>query len=294
MTSLISRLFSYLTLALMWLLHWLPLRVTRMLGALLGILLYLAIPERRQIVMTNLRLCFPQQDDSWRRSITRRHFIGFACSTLDRAYFWWSSERRLNRLIRINGREHLKDAAGTPTILLAPHFIGLDAAGVLISTMTRGVSIYSRLKNPVFDAQFYAGRMRFNDPLLLSRQDGVRRVLKALKDGYTFFYLPDMDFGAKDAVFVPFFGVPAATITGVSRLAKLSRANVVPCITQMTQYGYDITLMPAWKDFPGESLEADTRRMNALIEAEVMKMPEQYLWSHKRFKTRPPGEKGVY
>ena len=294
MTSLLSRLLSHLTLALMWLLHWLPLRVTRAIGAMLGIALYLAIPSRRRIVMTNLRLCFPQRDESWRHSVTRRHFIAFACSTLDRAYFWWSPRQSLERLIRLNGREHLRDSAGTPTILLVPHFIGLDAAGVVVSMATPAISVYSRLKNPVFDAQFHAGRMRFNQPLLLSRQDGMRRALKALREGYPFFYLPDMDFGAKDAVFVPFFGVPTATITGVSRLAKLSRARVVPCIARMTKDGYDITLMPPWNDYPGESLEADTRRMNAFIEAEVVKMPEQYLWSHKRFKTRPPGEKGVY
>ena len=294
MTSLLSRFLSHLALALMWLLHWLPLRVTRACGAALGILLYLAIPQRRRIVMTNLRLCFPQQDESWRRSVTRRHFIDFACTTLDRAYFWWSSRSRLERLIRLNGREYLRDSAGTPTILLVPHFVGLDAAGVVVSMATPAISVYSRLKNPHFDARILAGRRRFNEPLLLSRQDGMRRVLKALKEGYPFFYLPDMDFGAKDAVFVPFFGVPAATITGVTRLARLSRARIVPCVARMTGDGYDITLMPPWDDYPGESLEADTCRMNNFIEAEVMKMPAQYLWSHKRFKTRPPGEKGVY
>lgn len=289
-----SRLLSSLGLALLWLLHWLPLRVTRACGAALGLALYLAIPQRRRIVMTNLRLCFPQRDESWRRSITRRHFVAFASSTLDRAYFWWSSRQRLEQMIRFHGAEHLKDSAGTPTILLVPHFIGLDAAGVVVSMATRGVSIYSRLKNPYFDARFRAGRQRFNEVLLLSRQDGMRRVLKALKDGYLFFYLPDQDYGAKDAIFVPFFGVPTATITGVSRLARLSRARVVPCIAHMTKEGYDVTAMPPWSDFPGESLEADTLRMNAFIETEVLKMPEQYFWSHKRFKTRPPGEKGVY
>lgn len=289
-------LLSGFALATMWLLHWLPLRVTRMFGVALGMALYLAIPQRRRIVMTNLRLCFPQRDESWRRSITRRHFIAFASSALDRAYFWWASKPRLERLIRLRGLEHLKDAAHRPTILLVPHFVGLDAAGVILSMSTTAtiVSIYSRQKNRHFDARILAGRLRFNQPLLLSRQDGMRRVLKAIKDGCPFFYLPDMDFGAKDAVFVPFFGVPAATITGISRLARLSGARVVPCIARMTRNGYDVTLLPSWDNYPGETLEADTRRMNAFIETEVVKIPEQYLWSHKRFKTRPPGEKGVY
>lgn len=290
MSSLLSRV----ALVLLWLLHWLPLRATRAVGVVLGIALYLAIPERRHIVMTNLRLCFPLHDEAWRRSVMRRHFIAFACSAIDRTYFWWASKPRLERLIRLHGREHLKDVSGRPTILLVPHFVGLDAAGVMMTMATPLVSIYSRQKNVHFDAQLLAGRLRFNEPLLLSRQDGMRRVLKALKDGYPFFYLPDMDFGAKDAVFVPFFGIPAATITGVSRLARLSGARVVPCIARMAHDGYDITLMPPWENYPGDSLEADTLRMNACIEAEAMKMPEQYFWSHKRFKTRPFGEKGVY
>jgi KDO2-lipid IV(A) lauroyltransferase len=122
----------------------------------------------------------------------------------------------------------------------------------------------------------------------------MRRALKALKDGYPFYYLPDMDFGARDAIFAPFFGVSAATITGLSRLARATDARVVPVITRMTEDGYEVALQPPWTDYPGASVEADTVRMNAFIEAEVRKMPEQYYWVHKRFKTRPQGEKKPY
>lgn len=283
-----------LTLALMWLLHWLPVRISRVFGTMLGLLFYVAIPERRRIVMTNLRLCFPDRDDAWRKRIMRRHFIVFGCALLDRAWFWWAPRERLERIIRLHGREHLKRPDGRPVILLAPHFVGLDAGGAMMTMSTPLVSIYSRQKNPHFDRQLLAGRMRFNEPVLLSRQDGMRKALKALKDGYPFYYLPDMDFGAKDALFVPFFGVPAATITGVSRLARLSGAHVVPCISRMTPTGYEVTLHAPWSDYPGPDLESDTRRMNAFIESEVRNMPDQYFWSHKRFKTRPPGEKAFY
>jgi Kdo2-lipid IVA lauroyltransferase/acyltransferase len=291
----VTRVLTLLALGLMWLLHWLPLRCMRWVGATLGTALYVAIPGRRRVVMTNLRLCFPERDEAWRRSVMRRHFIGFAQAALDRAYFWWAPKSRLEKLIQLEGEEHLKDPSGKPTILLVPHFIGLDAAGVMMTMATPLVSVYSRLKNPHFDKRVLAGRLRFNEPLLLSRQDGMRRVLKALKDGLPFFYLPDMDYGAKDAAFVPFFGVSAATITGVSRLARLSGARVVPVIARMTRKGYDVTLLPPWDNYPGESLEADTQRMNTAIETEIMKGDvAQYFWSHKRFKTRPPGEKGVY
>ncbi|MDA0189135.1 MAG: lipid A biosynthesis acyltransferase, partial [Proteobacteria bacterium] len=129
---------------------------------------------------------------------------------------------------------------------------------------------------------------------LLSRQDGMRRALKSMKAGLPFYYLPDMDFGQRDAVFAPFFGVPAATITGVSRLARLTGARIVPCVTRMVADGYEVELQAPWEDYPGESVEADTRRMNEYIETQVLRMPEQYFWVHKRFKSRPPGEAKFY
>jgi KDO2-lipid IV(A) lauroyltransferase len=165
----------------------------------------------------------------------------------------------------------------------------------VLATLTwRIVSIYSNQKNPDFNEAVLRGRSRFNDPVLLSRQDGVRGALKALREGLPFYYLPDMDFGARDAIFVPFFGVPAATVTAAARLAKLSDALVVPCVTRLTARGYEVQLYPAWEDFPGASIATATERVNAFIEARVREMPEQYLWTHKRFKTRPPGEAGFY
>jgi KDO2-lipid IV(A) lauroyltransferase len=142
----------------------------------------------------------------------------------------------------------------------------------------------------------YHGRTRFVPPELFSRQEGIRPVVKALREGLPFYYLPDMDFGSRDSIFVPFFGVPAATITGLSRIARLAKAVVVPAVTRQLPGGggYVLTFYPAWTDFPTDDLRADVRRMNAFIEERVREMPEQYLWSHKRFKTRPPGEERFY
>jgi len=289
-----SRLPSRLLLGLLWLLHLLPLPALRALGAAVGRLLYVFGRARRHVVLTNLRLCFPELPEGAREQLARRHFVAFARSFLDRSLLWWAPRARLERLIRLRGAEYLRDAGGRPTILLAPHFVGLDAGGTLMTMTVPLVSVYSNQKNPVFNAVLLAGRLRFNDPILLSRQDGMRRALKALKDGYPFYYLPDMDFGARDAIFAPFFGVSAATITGLSRLARATDARVVPVITRMTEDGYEVALQPPWTDYPGASVEADTVRMNAFIEAEVRKMPEQYYWVHKRFKTRPQGEKKPY
>lgn len=287
-------LFSRLLVGLLWMLHWLPLPVLRVLGSGLGQLLFAVAGGRRKVALRNLALCFPALSEGERQALARRHFVAFARAFLDRPVFWWASEARLRRLIRLTGSEHLRDPDGRPTILLAPHFVGLDAGGMMMTMSTPLVSVYSNQSNPVFNAVLLEGRLRFNAPVLLSRQDGMRKAIKALKDGYPFYYLPDMDFGPQDSIFVPFFGVPAATVPGVSRLARLTGARVVPCITRLVDDGYEVELQRPWEDYPGEDVEADTRRMNAFIEAQVLRMPEQYFWVHKRFKTRPPGEPRLY
>lgn len=287
-------LLSRLALGVLWLLHWLPLPVLRVLGAALGGLLYIFGRTRRRIVLTNLRLCFPNLPDRERKRLARRHLVAFARAFLDRSLLWWAPRERLERLIRLKGGEYLHDPAGRPVILFCPHFVGLDAGGTMMTMTVQLVSVYSNQKNPTFNAVLLAGRLRFNEPILLSRQEGMRRALRALKDGHPFFYLPDMDFGRRDAIFVPFFGVPAATITGLSRLARATGACIVPVLTRLSAAGYEVELMPPWQDYPGESIEADTLRMNQWIEQRVAEMPEQYFWLHRRFKTRPKGEPRLY
>ncbi|MDD2883822.1 MAG: lipid A biosynthesis acyltransferase [Dechloromonas sp.] len=289
-----KHLLSFPLLGLLWCLHFLPLPWLRALGAGLGRLLFRFGRERRQVALTNLALCFPHMSEVDREQLARRHFIVFAQALLDRTLVWWASRRRLEALIDIRGAEHLSDPAGRPIIMLSPHFVGLDAGAIRISMRVPGCSIYSRQKNPVFDRLVYNGRRRFSDVLLLSRQDGLRKIIKAMREGRRFYYLPDMDFGPDDSIFVPFFGVPAATIPALSRLVRLTGARVVPCISRLTAQGYVLEVLPSWDNFPGDSIEADTLRMNRFIESQVLTMPEQYFWLHKRFKTRPPGEQRFY
>ncbi|MDR3158383.1 MAG: lipid A biosynthesis acyltransferase [Zoogloeaceae bacterium] len=292
--KLLQNLFAWLGVVALWLLHWLPLPLLRLAGRALGAMLFHCGRSRRQVARTNLRLCFPEKNEAERERLLRRHFICFAQSLLDRSLLWWASRPRLERLIHLSGMEHLKRADGCPTLILAPHFVGLDAGGIAVAFGSSVVSVYSSQKNPVFDAMFLTGRKRFNAPVLLSRQEGMRRALKAMRQGLPFYYLPDMDFGRRESIFVPFFGVPAATITGVSRLARAAGAKVVPCVARLTAKGYAIDLLPPLEDFPGESVEADTLRINRFIETQVASMPEQYYWLHRRFKTRPPGAAEFY
>jgi len=283
-------------LGLVWLLRLLPLALLAPLGRGLGFLLYVLGRERRKVVLTNLMLCFPQRSEAQRRHIARLHFQAFGRSLLEHGILWWSSRERVQRLVHVEGIEHWQAVAGRPVIFLAPHFIGLDMGGIRIGAEHRVVSVYSRQKDSAFDEVLYHGRTRFVMPELYSRQEGVRSVIKALRRGLPFYYLPDMDFGGRDSIFVPFFGVPTATITGLSRIARLAGAAVVPAVTRQLRGagGYALTFYPAWRDFPSDDLEADARRMNAFIEERVLEMPEQYYWLHKRFKTRPDGEPKFY
>jgi len=285
-----------LGLALIWLLHFLPLAVQAHLGAGLGALLYALASARRTVVLTNLRLCFPAQNDAERDRTARAHFRAFARSLLEHGILWWGSKEDVQALVRIEGLEHWRNVTDQPVILLAPHFIGLDMGGIRLAAEFRLNSVYSRQKSAAADAIFIHGRTRFGQTTLFARQDGIRPMIRSLKNGEPFYYLPDMDLGARDSVFAPFFGVEAATITGLSRIAGLAGAVIVPCITRQLPggAGYVVKLYPAWRDFPSGDLTADARRMNAFIEERVREMPEQYYWLHKRFKTRPAGEPNPY
>ena len=285
-----------LGLALVWLARFMPLAVLAPIGRGVGFLLYILGRERRKVALTNLALCFPQWSKAEQRRVARAHFQCFGRAALEHGIQWWSSKERIERLVRVEGLEHWQAVADRPVIWLAPHFVGLDMGGVRITTQWRACSMYSRQKNPVFERILMHGRTRFVEPVLFSRQQGLRSIVRILREGLPFYYLPDMDYGERDSIFVPFFGVPAATITGLSRLASVAGAVVVPAVTRQLPGagGYVLTFYPAWKDFPGASVEEDTRRMNAFIEQRVLEMPEQYFWLHKRFKTRPPGEPRFY
>jgi len=285
-------------IALMWLLHWLPFPLLGAVGHGFGLVLWALNRERRRCSLTNLRLCYPQLSEDQRRRLAKEHFVAFAQTALERNLLWWSSPDRLKKLIRLEGLAHLHSLKGQPVILLAPHFVGLDMGWTRLCLEQDMVTMYAKVKSPAFDQAVLRGRTRFGRQQMLSRQDGLRPTLAAIRSGKPFYYLPDLDYGPRDAVFVPFFGIPAATITAVSRLAKLTGAKVLPVITRRRADGYLTVIGAPWADFPGADGEGDARRMNAAIEAEVEAMGgqdrAQYLWSHKRFKTRPEGEKGVY
>ncbi|HJU70680.1 MAG TPA: lipid A biosynthesis acyltransferase [Paucimonas sp.] len=285
-----------LLLGAIWLLHWLPLPLLGRLGEAIGALLFATITSRRTVALTNLRLCLPHLSDSERRTIAKKHFQAYARSVLERGILWWAPEARLRRLIIVEPRVPLDRIQSGPTILLCPHFVCLDVAGVAVMLESSLCSIYTRQQNRVFDEALRRGRSRFRPVRIVPRAEGIKPIIRAMREGLPFFMLPDMDFGARDAEFVPFFGTPAATLTAPARIAAATGAQVIPVVaTFLPDYrGWKVTFYPPWEEYPGNDLKTATRRMNTFIEARVLEAPAEYFWAHKRFKTRPPGEASVY
>jgi KDO2-lipid IV(A) lauroyltransferase len=285
-------------LGLLWMLHWLPLSLQAALGAALGRVLYTLARERRRISARNVQLCLPELAAEQRRALLREHFRWLGRSAVERALLWYASPGRLRRLIHVEGDVHLAERSERPVMWLVPHFVALEAAGMATQLFqSRPVaSIYQAQSHPVFDDAMRRGRSRFGQGELFARSDTARPLLRAIRRGHVFFNLPDMDFGLKDAAFVPFFGQPAATLLAPSRMARALDMVVQPVVASILPggRGYRVHFLPAWTDWPTDDPLADTRRMNEWIEAAVRADPAQYLWVHKRFKTRPPGEPGLY
>jgi KDO2-lipid IV(A) lauroyltransferase len=285
-------------LGALWLFHWLPLGAQAAVGNGLGRLLYAVAGARRRIALRNLALCFPELTTQQRERIARAHFGWLGRSLLERGLLFYASPARLRRLIRVEGDVQLAERSERPVMWLVPHFVGLDVAGasVLLFQTRKGISIYQEQSSPEMDAAIRRGRLRLGNAEIFPRDDSAKALFRAIRRGDAFFNLPDMDFGERDAAFVPFFGISAATLLAPSRLARALDMVVQPVIAEMLPggAGYRVRFMPAWTAFPTADALADTAAMNRWIESEIRANPTQYLWVHKRFKTRPAGEPSLY
>ena len=295
---MIGRLGAHVLLVLLRVLQRLPLALQAVLGNGLGALLHLLAGSRRRIALRNVELCLPELDDAARRALVRRHFGWVGRSMLERGLLWHAPPERLKRLIHVEGDVGLAERSGRPVMWLVPHFVGLDIAGAATQLFQNRwvASIYQAQSNPVFDAAMRRGRLRHGRGEVFARSERALPLVRAVRRGSAFFNLPDMDFGARDAAFVPFFGVPAATLLAPARLARSLDMLVQPVVVEMLPggEGYRVRFLPAWEDFPGNDDVAATARMNRWIEQEIRRNPDQYLWVHRRFKTRPAGEPPLY
>ena len=287
-----------LALALLWLMHWLPARVQAAIGSALGALLHALAAERRRIATRNIELCLPELDARSRADLVRQHFRWLGRSIVERGLLWYAPRERIERLVEVEGDVHLAERTDAPVMWLVPHFMALEAAGTATQLFQarRGATIYQAQSNPVFDAAVRKGRQRFGGTQLFTRQDSAKPLIRAIRQqGLAFFNLPDMDFGTKDAAFVPFFGVAAATLLAPSRMARMLGMTVQPVVAEMLEGGgWRVRYLPPLANWPTDDPVADALTMNQWIEAEVRRCPAQYLWVHKRFKTRPQGQPALY
>jgi len=306
-------------------LRFIPLPLLRGLGTLLGSLLWLIASRRRHIVRTNLKLCFPGLDLGQRERLAKDNFVRVIQALLDRSWIWHAGEGKVRARLKLTGdpqalemlklhcfsfkssaseQSHFPEL-GTNTdlenkseglVIFAPHFVGLDAGwtALALESPRRLTTIFTQQSSKDADDWVYAGRKRFGDVKLFRKVQGVSEIVRALSSGSVLYLLPDMDFGDKDTVFVPFYTQKAATVTSLSRFAKIGKAKVVTVTTQMCDMGYEIKVGGVWDNFPSHDLEADTARMNLELEKLIAQMPDQYYWVHRRFKTRPKGEASLY
>lgn len=288
---------TWLGLGALWLQGRLPLPVIAMLGSAMGMLLYILFPVRRRVVYRNISASFPQLNGRECNRLSRINYRQTGQAILANSIAWWASEKRLDRLVSINGKQHLHaaDNSGRPVILLVGHFVALEMGGLYLARQPI-IDIYRKPRNRLLNELLLNRRKRWGTATVCEIKEGLKPVIRAMKKGARFYYLPDQDFGRRRSIFVPFMGIQTATIPALSRLCRITSAIVLPCYTRLLPMGrgFEIVIKPALNDYPSGDDYADAVAMNQAIEAMVQEAPEQYFWLHKRFKTRPEGEAPFY
>jgi len=275
----------------------LPLPLLWFLGSAAGHAGYYLAGSRRRIARRNIELCFPELSAKEVDALTRRHFAALGVALFSTGVSWTASKKRLKRLIHYRHRGIYDQVltAGRPIIFLAPHFLGLELGGMCFSLECPGVSMYQKIHDPVIDRQVYQGRCRYGG-IMIERKTSLKTLIRLLRRGTTFYYLPDQNPGRRRGIFVPFFGIQTATYPTLSRFAKLANAVVIPCCSRILPFGkgVEMVFLPPLEPFPTDDPVADTTLMNRRIEEAIRLLPEHYFWVHRRFKTRPTGESSLY
>lgn len=287
---------AWLGLGLLWLIIHLPCHLRLFIGRCLGLFLYYLPTQLGTITRINIKLCFPEWSKQKRKQLTKESFASLGIGLIEIGMAWWLPDEKLNDSITIQGLEHLKQAytRGKGVILLGPHATCLEIVGRLLRKHYAFAVMYRPHKKRFI--RFIHERYRQQHYMnYIPRQD-MRQLLRTLKQNMAIWYAYDVDGGQKRSVFAPFFGIPTASLTAVSRIVQLSKAAVVPIHFYRRPEGfqYEVILSPALEDFPSHDCVEDATRLNAALEKAIRAHPDQYIWQYKRFKTRPPGEKRVY
>ena len=279
---------SWLGMSILWLVTRLPWHWQMQLGRQFGLLMHACLRERRRICQINMQLAFPELSEAQQKARAKAHFVSLGQGILETALSWWGRESLLKPLSQLEGLDYLRDALQDGgVILVSAHFTSLEIGGRIMAPHMPIHAVYRPHQNPVIE--YFSAKLRQKRYAKTIRRENVRGMLQSLRQGHALWYAQDQHFGHKNRVFVPFFDVMTATNPATTRISSLGKAKVVPCFTVRTANGYLLRFLPALENFPGESVEEDTRRINQLIEAQVREFPEQYLWTHRRFKLAPDG-----
>ncbi len=268
------------------------------LSVILGNALYNLVKKRTRIIETNINLCFPQKTAAEKQELSRQAFISTIMAIFETALTWWGSKKRYMRLHKVKGMEHLTNATakGKGVILLASHFTTLEISGAFLNSHIDNLKVvYKRSNNPLFE-YFIQHKREQKCCSGLIKHKSLREIVRSVKKGNVVSFSPDQDFGIKDSIFAPFMGIMTSTLLSTQRLAKLTGAPVVPYYAARINnpLGYEIRFSPELENFPSDDELRDATLVNQAIEEQVSQSPEQYLWAHRRFKTRPEGDKDVY
>ena len=287
---------TWLGFGVWWLCAQLPTRWQVRLGGALGRALWFTAPRRRAIAARNLELCLPHLDAAARKRLLREHFAALGTAVFETGAAWFWSAARLDRAYEVEGIEHLQaaSAAGQGVILMAFHFTHIDIGAKLLGRSVTIDGFYRPHNNAVYNYIQHRGRERHTHGGRAIARGDLRVMVKALRAGRAVWYAPDQDYGRSPGVFVPFFGVLANTVTATTQLARLGRARVVPFVQTRVGSRYRLEVLAPLMEFPSGDDRADACAINALAERLILRQPAHYLWVHRRFKTRPPGEPSLY
>ncbi|MCA1773612.1 MAG: LpxL/LpxP family Kdo(2)-lipid IV(A) lauroyl/palmitoleoyl acyltransferase [Halomonas sp.] len=287
---------TWVAIASMYVVAWLPWRLNIAIGSAIGRLAWRFAKRRRHITDVNIKLCFPEKSPDEQRQLVKQTFIANGIGLVETAVAWCRSPEDFRHRVACIGEENLAraQAQGKGVLIVGVHFSPLDLGGALHSLFFHSDAVYRPHNNPLFDRFMTRARLRVFDQMI-HRHD-LRSVIRRLKAGHSVWYSPDQDFGRDASVFAPFFGQQAATVRLTAKIARMTGAQVVPLIFYRNpdDRTYTYEWLPALEDYPSKDEVADATRINAFIEQAIRQHPEQYLWLHRRFKTRPEGEPGVY
>lgn len=271
-------------------------RMWEKLAKTLGFILYVLARRRRRIIQTNIEQCFSELPKSAQQKLIKKNFTFFAYAVLDLGRAWWCTDAQLMDDLEIDGLHHVTRAieADRPIILLGGHYMNLEIAGRLIARYLKISTVYRPHENEVVNYFMLKNRSRQFEQII--DRNNLRLLVKLLKQGKIIWYAGDQDMGKKQSVFAPFFGYPAATLTALSRLVRLTQAEVIPMVflRGVDPRRHRIVFQTPWENFPSENLVEDATRHNRCLEEAIRMQPENYLWAHRRFKSRPEGQDPWY